>query len=218
MNGISYQFFLNALAGVMLVIAFYMTARMRLRSMLSMFAIQSFLLAIFAAVAAVMVDDWRLFITAALIFLLKTLFLPWFLVHTAERAGSTHRMDAFLRPAMTLFAAAALVLCTFIMTHSFVSFTHAQYLIVASSVSMVMMGLLMLVSRKGMYGQITGFLLMENGVFTFGLTLTGGMPLLVELGIFFDVVVGAVLMVALSYRVQHEHKTVATDTLTELVD
>jgi hydrogenase-4 component E len=83
---------------------------------------------------------------------------------------------------------------------------------------MMLLGLLALVTRKGMYGQIIGFLLMENGIFTFGLTLTGGMPLLVELGVFFDVTIGSVLMAALSYRVQKEHDTVVTDRLSELVD
>ena len=69
-----------------------------------------------------------------------------------------------------------------------------------------------------MYGQIIGFLLMENGIFTFGLTLTGGMPLLVEIGVFFDVTIGSVLMAALSYRVQETQSTVMTDALRELVD
>jgi len=218
MNGLTPQFLLNVLAGIMLVLAFFMTARMRLRSMVGMFAVQSFVLAVFALVAAQAINEPHLRITATLTFLLKTLFLPWFLLRTADRAGIAHRLESFLRPTTTLFAAAILTLGAFAMARSLVPFTQADYLIAASSMSMVLLGLLMLVSRKGMYGQIAGFLLMENGIFTFGLTLTGGMPLLVELGIFFDVAIGAILMAALSYRVQQEHEAVTTDALTELVD
>lgn len=218
LSSISPQFFLDTLAGAMLAIAFYTTSRMRLRSLVLMFAWQSFLLAAFALIAASTFDEPHLRVTALLTFALKTCFLPWFLVRIAERSDTSHRLHAYLRPAPTLLVAGFVVLGACVMTQSLVPFAQTDYLIVASSISVVMLGLLMLVSRKGVYGQIVGFLLMENGIFTFGLALTGGMPLLVELGIFFDVAIGAVLMAALSYRIQREHETVTTDSLTELVD
>jgi hydrogenase-4 component E len=191
---------------------------MRLRSLLAMFSLQSFLLAVFAAVAAKASNEWHLLITAVLTLLLKTWFLPWFLLRTAKRAKAVQRLQSYLRPATIMLLGGIMVLGAFYMTRSVVLPSNPEYLVVAASVAMVMLGLLMLVSRRGMYGQIVGFLLMENGIFTFGLSLTGGMPLLVELGIFFDVAIGAILMAALSYRVQVENKTVATHTLTELID
>lgn len=214
----SEQLFLNVLAGGMLALAFFLTARMRLRSMLAMFAWQSFLLAVFAGMAAIFRHETHLFITALLTFALKTCFIPLLLIRTAERGKTVERMYAYLRPATMLFCGAIMILGAFTLTRSLVSLSQADYVIAASSVAIVLLGLLMLVTRKGMYGQIVGFLLMENGIFTFGLTLTGGMPFLVELGIFFDVAIGAVLMSALSYRVQKERETVMTDSLIELVD
>lgn len=211
-------FILDSLAGGILGLAFFVAARMRLRSMLGMFAWQSFLLSVFAGVAAMNLHEPHLFITGAITVILKTWFIPWFLIRTAERSGSGQRLHSYVRPATTLLSAALLVLIGFFMTRSLVPLAHPDYLVAASSVSTVLIGFLMLIVRRDMYGQIIGFLLMENGIFTFGLTLTGGMPLLVELGIFFDIAIGAVLMAALSYLVQKELETVRTDTLTDLVD
>lgn len=212
------QLILNALAGAMLVLAFFLVARMRLRSLLVMFSWQSSLLVAFASVIAISEHEPHLFITAILTLVLKTILFPWLILMTADRAAASHRMHSYLRPATSLLATAVIVVIGFALTRSFIPLTNADYFIGASSVSMLLIGLFMLVARKGMYGQIVGFLLMENGIFIFGLFLTGGMPLLVELGIFFDVTIGAVLMAALSYRVQKETKTVTTDTLRELVD
>ncbi len=218
MNSIFSQLTLNALAGGMLVFAFFAPARMRLRSLLLTYAGQSLLLALFAGAVAVMRNEPQLLITAALTVFLKVWFIPWLLARANERSRAIHRLSSYLRPATTLLAAAFMVIGGFLLTPSLVRPTDPNYLIVVTSVSLVLLGLLMLVIRTGLYGQIIGFLLMENGIFLFGLTLTGGMPLLVEIGIFFDVAVGAVIMAALAYRVQREQKTLTTESLTELVD
>ncbi len=210
--------FFRALVGGMLVLAFFLVARMRLRSMLKMFAWQSLLLALFAALTALKMDEPTLYVTAALTAFLKVWFIPWLLVMVAHRTGGSHRLQTYLHPAIILVCAAMTILGAFLFTHSLVSSTSPEYVIMAASVSLVLLGLLMLISHKEMYGQIIGFLLMENGIFIFGITLTGGMPLLVELGVFFDVAIGAVLMAALSYRVQKEHETVDTALLTQLID
>jgi hydrogenase-4 component E len=76
----------------------------------------------------------------------------------------------------------------------------------------------MLMTRKGLYGQIVGFLILENGIFTLGLALTGGMPLLVDVGVFFDVTIGAILMALLTYRVHGETRRADTENLETLID
>lgn len=209
---------LNVLAGGMLVLAFFAPARMRLRSLLLTYAGQSLLLALYAGSVALMRNEPQLLVTAALTIFLKVWFIPWLLARVNERSRAIHRLSSYLRPATTLLAAAFMVLGGFLLTPSLVRFTDPNYLTTVVSIALVLIGLLMLVIRTGMYGQIIGFLTMENGIFLFGLTLTGGMPLLVELGIFFDVAIGAVIMAALVYRVHGERETFTTHALTELVD
>lgn len=209
---------LEAVAGGLLFLSFFLVGRVRLASMLAWFRAQALLLSVYALMSAVLFSELALMVTAVLIVVLKAWFVPRLLLRTAKRSQASERMPVYLRPTWSLFAAGCLVFLAFFLTNPFVLPDPGSYLIVGTSLSMMFLGLLMLVVQKGMYGQIIGFLLMENGIFTFGLALTGGMPLFVELGIFFDVIVGSVLMAALSYRVQAVHETVTTDRLSELVD
>lgn len=209
--------FLEAIAGGLLFLTFFLIGRVRLASMLAWFRSQSILLAMYALVSALILNEFELIMTAALIFLLKAWFVPRLLLRTAKQSHASERMPVYLRPAWALFIAGCLVFLAFFLTYSF-ALSSENDLIIGTAISMMFLGLLLLIVQKSMYGQIIGFLVMENGIFTFGLALTGGMPLFVELGIFFDVIVGSVLMAALSYRVQETHETIATDALRELID
>ena len=212
------QLILNVLAGAMFVLGFFIIGKIRLRSMLDMLTWQSILLALFVFVVAWTKGELQLFITATLTVTMKAWLIPRLLLYSAERTKTNQRLQSFLRPETTLFLGFILVVTGFILTRSIVPTADVIYPSVGVAVSMILLGLLSLIVRKDMYGQIVAFLLMENGIFVFGLTLTGGMPLLVELGIFLDVAVGAVLMAGLSYRVQQEIETVTTDALSELID
>lgn len=209
---------LNVLAGSMLIFGLLILGRMRLFSMVWLFAAQSFLLAVYASIVAVSSGEFHLLLTAFLTFLVKTVYIPYLLHKTSSTSKTSNRLQAYLRPASQLFVGVLMTGFSFYATRSLVPSSASSYLIAAVSVAMVLLGVLMLVIRTGMYDQIIGFLMMENGIFTFGLSLTGGMPLLVELGIFFDILVGSVLMAGLSYRVQTHHGSVVTDRLSELVD
>lgn len=214
----SLSFAMNILAGGMLLISFFLLNRMRLITMLRLFSWQSLCLSLYAGCAAVILGEHSLYLSALLTFVIKAMGIPWLLLRVAKQSKASQRLTAYLRPTPSLFAGALLIGLSFVVATKLSQMTGSGVFITSISIAMLLMGLFMLTIRKGMYGQIIGFLMMENGIFTFALALTGGMPLLVELGVFFDVMVGSVLMAALSYRVQREHETVATDQLTELVD
>lgn len=198
--------------------SFLIVGRTRLHTLLRFFSAQSFLLVLFAVVAAQMLGEPHLLITAFITLVIKVWFIPWWLYRTAVRGEMSMRLQTYLRPASSSLVAAGMIVLGFLLTRSLVPVMDPAYFITAVSLSIVFMGFWLLIVRKGLYGQMVGFLVMENGIFIFGLALTGGMPLLVELGIFFDVMIGSLLMAALSYRVQKEHATVETERLSELVD
>lgn len=93
-----------------------------------------------------------------------------------------------------------------------------DYIILAASFSIVLIGLVLLISRKDMFGQGIGFFVMENGIFTFGLALTHGMPFLFEVGSLFDLLAFFILITVFTRRAQDEHASVDTDLLRTLVD
>jgi hydrogenase-4 component E len=200
----------------MAVAAFLMVSRMRFASLMTLYALQALLLSLAVASFAALHADTAAYVVAALILALKGLFIPRWFTRTIRAHGASERLAAFVRPTTLSFAAFLLICFAGAIVRS-LAVPGVSYLILASSIALLFMGFLMLVSRKDMIGLGVGFLVVENGVFTLGFALTGGMPLLVELGILFDLSVLFVLILALARRAQHEHASLATDYLHELI-
>ena len=204
-------------AAGMLLATFVLVSRMRLTSFLFAFRAQSLFLALYATLIAFNSGELHLLIIAVLVVALKVVMLPYLLSAVAQRSGAALRLESFLRPATLSFAGAVAIVFGFIIAEALAPAGQAPFFI-GVSLSLLLAGFLLLIARKDLFAGTIGFLVMENGIFTFGLALVGGMPLLVEIGIFFDVMISFILMVTILYRVQHEHASLATEDLTELTD
>jgi len=203
------------LAAAMVASAFVLASRMRLITFVATFRTLSVFLALYAISLAFLVGDTALFVSAFLIIALKVLLVPAILLRTAKRANVSERLSSYVRASSAGFLAALSIIVAYAAAYV-LPFRGATYAIVGASVSLVLIGFLLLITRKDLVGQGGGFLTLESGIFTFGLALTHGMPLLVEIGIVFDVLVGSILMLALLTRAQHEHASVDTDHLRHL--
>ncbi len=205
-----------SLLGAMLVASLLMTSRMRLTSLVALLRAQSGFLGLYALVLAYAGGAIHLAIIALLVLALKAVVIPEFLLRIARGSGVSERLEAYARPTTLSFAGLCVVGLAFVATNQLLP--DGNYFAAASSLSLVMLGFLLLVSRKDMFGQAIGFLGMENGIFIFGLALTGGMPLLVELSALFDLLILFILVSALVRRAQLEHSSVGTDLLRTLID
>lgn len=201
----------------MLMLALYMTTRMRLGSLVSSFRLQSILLAVLALTMAYYLREWQLVVVALLIVMIKGWFIPSFLLRAARTSGASERLSAYMRPTSLALVSGAVVLFAYAAAHVLLP-VGPDYIILAASFSIVLIGLVMLISRKDMFGQGLGFFVMENGIFTFGLALTHGMPFLFEIGSLFDLVAFFILITVFTHRAQDEHASVHTDLLRTLVD
>lgn len=208
---------MSVFAGGMLLLALLMASRMRLGALVGAFRMQSVLLAFLALAAAFRLEEMQLVVVAGLIIAIKAWFIPSFLLRAAARSGASERLSTYARPTTLSFAAVCATLFAFVATRTMIP-VGADYIILASSFAIVLIGLLMLVSRKDMFGQGLGFFVMENGIFTFGLALTHGMPFLFEIGSLFDLVAFFILITVFTHRAQGEHASVETDLLRTLTD
>lgn len=208
---------LSFLVGGMLLTALLMVSRMRLASLVGLFRIQAILLGLYALDIAVRLNEVHLLIVATLVIILKAILIPTLFLHIARTTGASQRLEAYLRPTTLSFVGAVLVLGAFLAAQAAL-WGGTNYLIVGVSFSMVILGLLLLITRKDLFGQGMGFLVMENGIFVFGLALTGGTPFFVEIGVMFDLLALFVLMMGLVRRVHGEYASLTTDYLRELID
>ncbi len=206
------------LAGAMLGTSLLIFGRMRLKSFVLLFALQSLALASYAATIALITSEHELLIMAGLIVFVKSLLVPLFLLGVARRSGASARLHAYLKPTLATFLGIVGIAAAFITARAALSFLGAEYVVTSVAFSLIVLGLMLLIIRRDLFGQSIGFLVMENGIFLFGLALSSGLPLLVEIGIFLDVLVGFMLMGGLAYRVQKEHHSVGTELLNTLTD
>ena len=94
------------------------------------------------------------------------------------------------------------------------SVTFSEFIPLA--VSTVFFGMLMMTTRKKAINQVLGLLLIENGLFLMAITMTFGMPLLVEMGIFFDVLVAVMIMGLFVFKIRDAFESIDADDMTVL--
>ncbi|EKD40569.1 MAG: hypothetical protein ACD_75C00010G0004, partial [uncultured bacterium] len=89
---------------------------------------------------------------------------------------------------------------------------------IAISLAVVLIGMLMVISRRKAVAQVVGFMSMENGLFFAAVVSTHGMPMVVELGIAFDVLVAAILFGVFFFHIRTEIGSLDTDRLNHLTE
>jgi len=94
----------------------------------------------------------------------------------------------------------------------------ASPLLLPASLSTFLLGFLLIVSRTKAVTQVVGYLVAENGIFLFGVSLVSQMPLLVEMGILLDIFVGVFVMGIVIFRIHREFDHMDTHNLTMLMD
>ncbi len=178
-------------AALLLLVAFAMLGARRLATLINLFALEGVLLAGASALAGV--EDGRVALeqAALLTLVLKGLVLP-FLLHRTRRGLGVRWDDA--APAHSVgvhLLALAVVVAAFTEAAPLVAGGAGRDL--AMGLAVVGLALLMMITRRTALAQVVGFLTLENGLLFAAVSAVRGMPMLVELGIAFDVLVVTVI-------------------------
>ena len=148
---------------------------------------------------------------------LKALLIPWMLHRMTRRLNLDRHTESLQRPTLVTMAAVGLVIFSYWlvlpMIQEELTFTRN---IVAISLAVVLIGLLMMVFRAQAVAQVLGFMSMENGLFLAAVSATGGMPLVVELGVAFDVLVAMVLFGIFFLQIRDSIDSLDVDRLNRL--
>lgn len=205
------------LAALVLFLSFVQLAQARLISVIHAFAWQGVLLAVVTAVVAAIGGEHHLYFSALLTLLLKALLIPWMLHRLTRRLALDRHVESVSHPALLIMTAVAFVIFSYWLVLPIVqqelNFTRN---IVAVSLAVVLIGLLMMIFRQQAVAQVLGFMSMENGLFLAAVSATSGMPLVVELGIAFDVLVAMVLFGVFFFQIQESIDSLDVDRLNRL--
>jgi len=150
---------------------------------------------------------------------LKAILIPWFLLHALSKTNVRREVEPFVSQHTSILLGAILVGIAF-WTSNQLPLPRAETpaLLVPIAFSTLFIGLLIVVSRVKAITQVIGYLIMENGIFMFGLTLTKEMPFVVELGILLDVLVGIFVFGIFIRHLSNEFGHIDVDVLSELKD
>jgi hydrogenase-4 component E len=186
------QQLVNLLAALLLLIAFAMLSQRRVLSLIRLFAWQGAALAASTVIVAHGMHQPHLYISAAMTVALKVLFLPWFLHKLTDRLNVRWDIETLINIPATMLVGIGLVIFAFALAApiSEMASTITRSTIGIALASVLLSFLMMIVRRKAV-PQVIGFLAMENGLLFAATSATYGMPLVVEMGVALDVLVGA---------------------------
>jgi hydrogenase-4 component E len=150
--------------------------------------------------------------------LVKAIVLPWFLTWAIREAAVRREVEPRVGyVASLILGVVAVAVASAVATRLPVPGAH-PILLLATSLSCVIMGLLVLATRAKALIQVVGYLMLENGIYVFGLTSVDRVPFLVEVGVLLDVFVGVFIMGIVVFHINREFDSLDSARLSELKD
>jgi hydrogenase-4 component E len=197
--------FVNLLAAVLLLIAFAMLSQRRILTLIHLFAWQGATLALSTTIVAYTTGQAHLYLSAFLTLALKVLFIPWALHWLIDRLNVRWDVETLINIPTTMLLGIGLAIFAFALATpiSQMASTLTRSTLGIAMASVLLSFLMMIVRRKAV-PQVIGFLAMENGLFFAATSATYGMPLVVELGVALDVLVGTFIFGIFFFHIREQ--------------
>lgn len=193
---------LNSASVLLFLTLLLLAAAKRLSTTIVLFAIQSAVLAANVAAVAYVYRVPEAYAIAALVFLVKVVGIPYALLRLLDRLHVSNQADSTVSPALSVFITTGLIVLAFSAVHTYLAELQAGEEGLAAAIALILCGAFLMVSRRKAIMQIMGLLVLENGIFLAALTTTFGMPLIIEIGVAFDLVMGVFLMGIFTFRIR----------------
>ena len=181
------------------------------------FTWQSLVLAAIAATVGWFAGQRELYLVAVLLLIVKGGAIPWLLRRMERRFGAERELAPYVNTATSLVVAGLLVLFGYAVMRPVVAASELPTrAAMPLAMGLVLVSLFVVVSRKKALTQVIGFLMLENGIALLALLGAYGIPLIVELGVFLDALMGFLVMQIFVYRIQETFETIDVDQLDRL--
>ena len=214
----TYLYFFSILV---LVSAFMLVSNKRVTGYVRTFRLQSVLIALCAGMLGIdsllQGKGFELLIVCIITFAVKVVLIPNLLKSTIQKVEYKVEKDFFLNIPVSIIICCGIFLLTYFMVTRIEGLTDTDTIVyLVNSISVVLIGLFFMISRKKAIGQIIGFLLIENGIFMAAILATRGIPMIIELGIFLDVLTAVLIMGILVYKINENFESIDINKLKKL--
>jgi hydrogenase-4 component E len=207
MDGLAFDI-AHMLAGGLVLVSFMMLYQDRLYALLNIYALHALVLALSVAWQAFIQDAPHLYITAVIALVFKAIAIPMVLHRIIQRLGIHREIETVIGIGPTMLAGMGLVaLSIAVMLQVTPEADPLAREDLAFALSVVLLGLLVMVTRRNAVSQVVGFMSLENGLV---LAATGakGMPLVVEISVAFSILIAFIVIGIFLFRIRERFDTV----------
>lgn len=218
MNALLTQF-VNLLGALLLILAFGMIAQRRILSLVHLFTAQGATLVLATAVVGYVTQQPHLYLSAAVTFVLKVLLIPWLLHRVIVRLDIRWELESLINIPTTMLIGILVVIFAFNLALPISQLSNSLASgTLGIALACVMLSFLMMITRAKAVPQVIGFLSMENGLFFAATSATYGMPMVVELGIALDVLIGVLILGVFMFQIREQFDSLDIRHLEKLKD
>jgi hydrogenase-4 component E len=208
---------ITLLAAGMLVVQLLMVVQRMLLTTIRLFALQSLMLTAIAAIIAYFHHAMHVYWVAGLTLAGKVIFLPWLLNRLVRRIQIHQEIEPLLNSTASMLLCGAFTLLGYIVARPFTALERLGDNTLGIAITLLLTGFFLMFNRRKAISQVLALLSVENGVMLAAVALTTyGMPLVVELGIFFDLLVAVMVLGILVYRIRETFASMDVSKLSQL--
>ena len=205
---------MNELVIFLILAVLLQTRIMDLRRSVYCLAFQSGLLACACLIVGLVHGGVHL-VPALLTLLIKVFFIPGAILRLIGKLTDEREIVSDINVNYSTLAAAVFLVMGYVLVDGLGAAAFSRD-VIAASIFMILTGLSLMVMRKRAIMQMCGLITMENGIYLLGLFVTEGLPLIVELGVFLDVLIAVVVLVILTNRMSLSFMTTDTTVMKKL--
>lgn len=213
--------YLDALSVLILTSAFILMGNKRIRSYITTFRFQSIMIAFLTGIMGI--DNFYkegnidILVVCLVVIAVKVIYIPFLLNKTYEKVEYKVEKDFFLNIPILIVGCCFIVVFTYFSISTTTGINSGTINTqVVNSISLILIGLFFMISRKKAIGQIIGFLVIENGIFVTALFATQGMPFIVDIGILIDILVAVIIMGIMVFRIDETFGSTDTNKIRDL--
>jgi len=193
----------NLLAAILLLVTFAMLSQRRILSLIHLFTLHGATLVASAVVLGYVTHDHHLYYSAALTFILKVVLIPWILHKLILRLNVRWDVEPLINVPATMLIGIVLVIIAFNLALPIAQLSSSVARgTLGIALACILLSFMMMITRSKAVPQVIGFLSMENGLFFAATAATNGMPMIVELGIALDILVGILILGVFMFQIR----------------
>ncbi|MGF6742452.1 hydrogenase-4 component E [Paraburkholderia atlantica] len=210
---------INFLAAVLLMLSFAMLSQRRILSLIHLYTLQGVALVLAILILGFVTGDAHLYVSAGLTLVLKVGLIPWILYRLVRRLDIQADVEPLINIPTTLLIGIVLVIIAFNVASPISQLaTSAARGTLGIALACVLLSFMAMITRAKAVPQVIGFLSMENGLFFAATAATNGMPMIVELGIGLDVLVGILILGVFMFQIREQFDSLDIHHLEKLKD